>query len=320
MVGVAARRDRPRRRRGGRPGRHRPPAAADAGPALGRPAAARRAGARDRAPAAAVPARRAAVQPRRQAAPRDARSSCSKLQRALGVTTVYVTHDQEEAMTLADRIAVFMDGRIVQVGTPREIFAPAAVGRRRRLHRHAADEPAAGDVGGARRQRRRHRRCRSRSSRRSRATSSLGVRPGDLRIADGGLAARVERVEDLGDSAIVNLKVGAQPLKLKTDRLPDVREGDDAFVDFAPDARPPVRRRRRRAPRLITAPRTSHDHERQDPTERRPDPQRRHGLLRPRLLRRRDRDAEPRSPRRQRPALHAVLQHRALQPDRAPRC
>ena len=57
-------------------------------------------------------------------------SSCSKLQRSLGATTVYVTHDQEEAMTLADRIAVFMDGRIVQVGTPREIFSHAADGRR----------------------------------------------------------------------------------------------------------------------------------------------------------------------------------------------
>src|SRR4029079_2582711 len=44
------------------------------------------------------------------------------LQRALGATTVYVTHDQEEAMTLADRIAVFMEGRIVQIGTPREVF------------------------------------------------------------------------------------------------------------------------------------------------------------------------------------------------------
>ena len=48
-------------------------------------------------------------------------------------------------MTLADRIAVFMDGRIVQVGTPREVFAAPGDRRRRRLHRHAADEPAAGD-------------------------------------------------------------------------------------------------------------------------------------------------------------------------------
>ena len=52
----------------------------------------------------------------------ETRVELRKLQRALGITTVYVTHDQEEAMTMADRIAVFMDGRIVQVGTPHEIF------------------------------------------------------------------------------------------------------------------------------------------------------------------------------------------------------
>ena len=46
-----------------------------------------------------------------------------KLQRSLGVTAVYVTHDQEEAMTLADRMAVFMAGEIQQVGRPAEIFA-----------------------------------------------------------------------------------------------------------------------------------------------------------------------------------------------------
>ncbi len=53
----------------------------------------------------------------------ETRVELRKLQRSLGVTTVYVTHDQEEAMTLADRVAVFMDGRIVQIGTPQQIFA-----------------------------------------------------------------------------------------------------------------------------------------------------------------------------------------------------
>ena len=44
------------------------------------------------------------------------------------VTAVYVTHDQEEALSLSDRLAVFMDGRIVQVGTPEEVFRrPATV-------------------------------------------------------------------------------------------------------------------------------------------------------------------------------------------------
>src|SRR5206468_12237359 len=52
----------------------------------------------------------------------ETRVELRKLQRSLGVTAVYVTHDQEEAMTVADRIAVFMDGRIVQVGTPHDVF------------------------------------------------------------------------------------------------------------------------------------------------------------------------------------------------------
>jgi putative spermidine/putrescine transport system ATP-binding protein len=45
-----------------------------------------------------------------------------QLQRDLGITFVFVTHDQEEALTLSDRIAVFSDGKIVQLGTPQEIY------------------------------------------------------------------------------------------------------------------------------------------------------------------------------------------------------
>ena len=45
-----------------------------------------------------------------------------ELQQRLGTTTVYVTHDQEEAMSVADRIAVMGDGRLQQVGTPKEIY------------------------------------------------------------------------------------------------------------------------------------------------------------------------------------------------------
>jgi spermidine/putrescine ABC transporter ATP-binding subunit len=44
------------------------------------------------------------------------------LQRAVGITTIFVTHDQEEALTLADRIAVMESGAIVQIGTPSEIY------------------------------------------------------------------------------------------------------------------------------------------------------------------------------------------------------
>lgn len=50
------------------------------------------------------------------------RSELKELQRKLGVTTVYVTHDQKEALAMADRIAVMREGRVEQVGTPTELY------------------------------------------------------------------------------------------------------------------------------------------------------------------------------------------------------
>ena len=157
------------------------------------------------------------------------------LQRSLDTTTVYVTHDQEEAMTLADRIAVFMDGRIAQVGTPREVFAKpqtmavaAFVGTPQMnlipgawandtvtIDNHvlpiAQVTPAPRDV-------------------------VLGVRPSDMRIAKTGLPAHIERIEDLGDSAIVSLIAGGWPLKVKGDLHSAGKAGDHVFLSFAPKA------------------------------------------------------------------------------------
>lgn len=50
------------------------------------------------------------------------RDELKRLQRALGVTTVYVTHDQIEALTLGDRVALLKDGRVEQIGTPQELY------------------------------------------------------------------------------------------------------------------------------------------------------------------------------------------------------
>jgi putative spermidine/putrescine transport system ATP-binding protein len=48
------------------------------------------------------------------------------LQKSLGITFIFVTHDQGEALSMADRVAVFNDGRIMQVGTPQDIYARPA--------------------------------------------------------------------------------------------------------------------------------------------------------------------------------------------------
>ncbi|MFA6846073.1 MAG: ABC transporter ATP-binding protein [Sphaerochaetaceae bacterium] len=54
------------------------------------------------------------------------RTVIKKLQRRLGITTIYVTHDQEEALAISDRIAVMKDGVIQQTGTPKEIYTHPA--------------------------------------------------------------------------------------------------------------------------------------------------------------------------------------------------
>ena len=166
----------------------------------------------------------------------ETRLGLHKLQRSLGATTVYVTHDQEEAMTLADRIAVFMEGRIVQVGTPREIFSTPAtmavagfIGTPPMNLLAGSWQGATVNVDGA------HLRV-SEATRENRKVT-LGVRPGDLRVVPAGIAATVERVEDLGDSCVVSfLDGGGRLLKMKSDQQQSLREGESVALGFEASA------------------------------------------------------------------------------------
>ena len=54
------------------------------------------------------------------------RNELKRMQREFGITTIYVTHDQEEALTLSDRIAVFNNGYIEQIGTPNDVYNHSA--------------------------------------------------------------------------------------------------------------------------------------------------------------------------------------------------
>ena len=65
------------------------------------------------------------------------REEIRAVQRELGITTIYVTHDQEEALSMSDRIVVMNEGRVEQIGTPFEIYNFTAHALRRLLRRHA---------------------------------------------------------------------------------------------------------------------------------------------------------------------------------------
>jgi multiple sugar transport system ATP-binding protein len=144
------------------------------------------------------------------------RIELARLHKELGTTMVYVTHDQVEAMTLGDRIAVFNKGRIEQVGAPLELYnAPANrfvagfLGSPRMNFFDCRAEPAAGGSAtrlvfeGAGR------------IEWPGATPAgdlhLGVRPEHLQVAEGegetGLAAQVSMVEHLGDAVIVHARL-----------------------------------------------------------------------------------------------------------------
>ena len=64
-----------------------------------------------------------------------------QLNREIGATFVYVTHDQEEALTMSDRIAVMNEGRILQLGTPAEIYEQPGRPLRGRFHRAVQPDP-----------------------------------------------------------------------------------------------------------------------------------------------------------------------------------
>jgi iron(III) transport system ATP-binding protein len=64
------------------------------------------------------------------------RTEIRRLHERIGVTTIMVTHDQEEALTMADRIVVMNDGVIEQVGSPTEVYRKPAKRIRRRFRRH----------------------------------------------------------------------------------------------------------------------------------------------------------------------------------------
>ncbi len=139
------------------------------------------------------------------------RAQIKHLQRELGVTTIYVTHDQVEAMTLADRVAVMAGGRLQQVGPPLEIYNwPCNIFVAGFLGNPSMNLVKGQVVGG-----------RFLGPGFTLAASglpdgptTLGQRPEDMAVVapdDGDFRAEVFTAEQLGDSTLVTVRLGARP-------------------------------------------------------------------------------------------------------------
>jgi multiple sugar transport system ATP-binding protein len=139
------------------------------------------------------------------------RVEMKKLHQRLGVTTVFVTHDQIEAMTLADRVVVMNDGRIEQIGTPDEVYhAPASLFVAGFIGAPTMNLlPARFEAPGALRFGERHVIALQRSGN-GVVDVVFGIRPEDVDIASGALPsgwadlpATVEVVEPLGADTLI---------------------------------------------------------------------------------------------------------------------
>ena len=139
------------------------------------------------------------------------------LHRQLGASMIYVTHDQTEAMTLADKIVVLRDGRVEQIGSPME------------LYNNPANQFVAGFLGSP-----------SMNFMPASLVSegddrTMGIRPEDLFIAeDGVLSARVSHVEQLGGDTNIVANMDAQQITARLFGQHAVEAGQDLKLGFDP--------------------------------------------------------------------------------------
>jgi glycerol transport system ATP-binding protein len=170
------------------------------------------------------------------------RRKLKQIHERFALTLVYVTHDQNEALTIADRVAVMYEGQIVQFGTPQELFEEPRhtfvgyfIGTPGMNLLPCALENGAAVVEGAR--------IPLGPEMAERAGSlpgalKLGIRPQFLRLdreaENGAVPVTVTAVEDLGTFKIVTTRLGAHVVKVK---LPEDQEvpGESAFLHFPPE-------------------------------------------------------------------------------------
>ena len=176
------------------------------------------------------------------------RAEISKLQERLQTTTVYVTHDQVEAMTMGHRIAVMKDGALQQVGTPREVyeqprnvFVASFIGTPPMSFIHARVEGGGATLAATKYRLAVPASLRPLTNGKEGLEVVVGVRPENVLAADRGgrgetatVSAEIEIVEPLGHEVIVHGRVGDDVLvaKIEPHRAPRMGSRIDLVIEL----------------------------------------------------------------------------------------
>jgi sn-glycerol 3-phosphate transport system ATP-binding protein len=161
----------------------------------------------------------------------DMRREIRALQRRLGITMLYVTHDQVEAMTMADRVILMRAGRIEQNGTPAELYErPQSVFAARFIGAPAMNVFAASALAGS------PELAAGAPAGRELSSLAVGVRPESLRLAATGLPAEVVAAEYLGADTQVETRLGADTVMVRTPGRCPAAPGESVHLAWAPSA------------------------------------------------------------------------------------
>ncbi|MBB4443545.1 MULTISPECIES: ABC transporter ATP-binding protein [Rhizobium] len=163
------------------------------------------------------------------------RSQLKRLHKQFGFTMVYVTHDQTEALTFAEKVVVMYDGQIVQIGTPAELFERpshtfvgyfiGSPGMNFMPARIAGSAVAVGD----------ETLTLDYAPKTSGTTKTeLGIRPEFIRLGREGMPVTISKVEDIGRQKIVRARFAGQPIAIVVPEDADIPA--DARVTFDPSA------------------------------------------------------------------------------------
>ncbi|MDB2406996.1 sn-glycerol-3-phosphate ABC transporter ATP-binding protein UgpC [Jannaschia sp.] len=160
------------------------------------------------------------------------RAEIRELHQRLATTTVYVTHDQIEAMTMADKIVVLQGGRIEQIGSPLELYdRPANAFVASFIGSPSMNLiPAVGVDGGARI----GEATLAVPGIAANRSVTLGMRPEDLVLSDAGLPATVSVVEPTGSETHIIARMGDRDVTAVTRERPGVRPGETIHLTPVP--------------------------------------------------------------------------------------
>jgi len=137
------------------------------------------------------------------------RRELRELQRKLGLTVVYVTHDQAEAMSMADQVVLLQRGRIEQAGSPQALYERPATTFSARFIGTPPMNLLRLDDGG--------RIAGSAQPGGLPGAATLGMRPEAVMLDAAGVAARVDSIEYLGADQVLHCSIGNETLLVRTD-------------------------------------------------------------------------------------------------------